>query len=560
MTISYKAGRRIQGISTDRTGIESSQGYAGGDCSANAKSGGGGAGAVGNPQSGTNVGGDGGAGLSSSITGSAVTRAGGGGGASWSSSTNSSGGTGGGGAGSQNAGTAGTVNTGSGGGGGGESGGNKTGGNGGSGIVILRFTTSGNGYDTPTGTHSVATDGSYTVISWTAGSGTFTPTSSYDVEYLVIAGGGGGGGGLGGGGGAGGYRTATGFGVTSQSYTITVGAGGAGAVANASKGGDSVFSTITSEGGGLGTGEAGGNGGDGGSGGGTGTNSGSGGTSATYVSTPATIPTNVQVGSRFEETDTQKMYHKVDTVTGADVSLTGLKAYYKFNEASGNIINQASAVGSTDMIATSDLVVSGATYGVTGKIGDALSFDGTNDSASASSTSTSDWSFLSQSGVAFTIIFWYKADDFVANRSFFATSNFGTDGINIVSKTDRYIRFLCGNTSAGFMDFTTTTVIQPNDTNWHMLMAKYDDASGVGTLSIDNGIVETKGSQNLTNTSSPNYVFKVAQDGLGAGYYKGDIDEFSIWNRILTTAEITSLYNSGIGIAINTSTWSEEGT
>ena len=57
---------------------------------------------------------------------------------------------------------------------------------------------------------------------------------SYNIEYLVVAGGGGGAGasgGAGGGGGAGGFRTATGFLLTSvTTYTVTVGAGGAGGV------------------------------------------------------------------------------------------------------------------------------------------------------------------------------------------------------------------------------------------------------------------------------------------------------------------------------------------
>ena len=95
-------------------------------------------------------------------------------------------------------------------------------------------------------------------------SGSFTPTESFDVEYLVIGGGAGGGRNNGGGGGAGAYRTATGLGVTAQAYTVTVGAGGTGNTSSATAqwrdgdsttGGDSVFSTITSEGGGGGGGE-----------------------------------------------------------------------------------------------------------------------------------------------------------------------------------------------------------------------------------------------------------------------------------------------------------------
>jgi len=74
------------------------------------------------------------------------------------------------------------------------------------------------------------------------------PPSS--VEYLVVAGGGGGGaGGAGGGGGAGGLRSGTGLSVTSGiAYTVTVGAGGTAAT----NGANSIFSTITSTGGGAG--------------------------------------------------------------------------------------------------------------------------------------------------------------------------------------------------------------------------------------------------------------------------------------------------------------------
>ena len=108
---------------------------------------------------------------------------------------------------------------------------------------------------------SVATSGDYKIHTFTS-SGTFTVTNpsseTSTIEYLVIAGGGGGGGGdageqANGGGGAGGYRTATGFAVTSQAYSITIGASGTEAQGESGgTGGNSVFSTITSDGGGGG--------------------------------------------------------------------------------------------------------------------------------------------------------------------------------------------------------------------------------------------------------------------------------------------------------------------
>ena len=90
---------------------------------------------------------------------------------------------------------------------------------------------------------------------------------TYDVDYLVVAGGGSGGT-AGGGGGAGGMREGTLTLSKGTTYTVTIGGGGAGVSswgAGGNAGGDSVFGSITSLGGGLG---GHGGGGDGGSGGG----------------------------------------------------------------------------------------------------------------------------------------------------------------------------------------------------------------------------------------------------------------------------------------------------
>ena len=137
--------------------------------------GGGGAGQAGQDNPSPNVAGNGGDGLASSITGSSIFRAGGGGGASYNCfdySCTGDGGSGGGGEGtywSNGAspeipnGIAGTANTGSGGG---------AAMNGGSGVVILRLLTSQYSGAT-TGSPTVTTDGSHTVLTYTS-SGTYT--------------------------------------------------------------------------------------------------------------------------------------------------------------------------------------------------------------------------------------------------------------------------------------------------------------------------------------------------------------------------------------------------
>jgi hypothetical protein len=117
------------------------QGYNGGTATTAANygaGGGGGASAVGANGT-TSVGGNGGDGVSSSISGAPLTYGGGGGGCIYSSGTPGAGGAGGGGPGSIGNGFNGTANTGGGGGGGERVG--TLGGNGGSGIVIVSYTT-----------------------------------------------------------------------------------------------------------------------------------------------------------------------------------------------------------------------------------------------------------------------------------------------------------------------------------------------------------------------------------------------------------------------------------
>jgi hypothetical protein len=124
---------------------------------------------------------------------------------------------------------------------------------------------------------NITTDGTYWIHTFLT-SGTFTPQTALTCDYLVVAGGAGGAGTAGtsgaggGGGGAGGFRTGTSLSAAVQAYSITVGAGGAGGIGAASSttaataGSNSIFSTITSTGGGIGADNR--NGGSGGSGGG----------------------------------------------------------------------------------------------------------------------------------------------------------------------------------------------------------------------------------------------------------------------------------------------------
>jgi len=158
----------------------SGQGYAGGNTGSQNQdygvsgSGGGGAGAIGANDNGAS-GGNGGSGVSNSITGSGINYAGGGAGSGDNGGTGGSGGGGSGGYYNGGNGNNGSTNTGGGGGGtasDSNDGMGQTGGNGGSGVIILRLPT--NRYSsTTTGSPTVTTSGSDTILKFNA-SGSYT--------------------------------------------------------------------------------------------------------------------------------------------------------------------------------------------------------------------------------------------------------------------------------------------------------------------------------------------------------------------------------------------------
>ena len=169
-----------------------------------------------------------------------------------------------------------------------------------------------NAEDTETGTvaaYITATGGTISTIGdfkyhKFTGPGTFTVTcagnakGSNTVQALVVGGGGAGLYNGGGGGGAGGLRNLACQPVTATGFPITVGGGGPGGSATCRPAGsNSIFSTITSAGGGQGGNNSGGTGGNGGSGGGGGGNGGNAATGGTGNTPPVSPPQGNNGGS-----------------------------------------------------------------------------------------------------------------------------------------------------------------------------------------------------------------------------------------------------------------------
>ena len=263
-------------------------------------------------------------------------------------------------------------------------------------------------------------------------------------------------------------------------------------------------------------------------------------------------PTDVQAGSRYEETDTRKMYHYLP------ISTSELKAYYKFNEASGNIINQATSVGSTDSLSSEDLTVDVGTpsYRQTGvgNIPYSVSYGNT---VKFSGTTASNWTFMNDQNDA-SVNVWIKSSELANGDTIMSTPNSSAaNGFIFDYRSTGQLRFITekANSPTGNTNWASSI-----DTNWHMITHVHDDSANTFQMYVDGSAVSAVHSATVPPANTPDFPLEIGDTSYSGGV-TASIAEVSLWQRVLTTDEITALYNSGSGATVdNILSWKEEGT
>lgn len=195
------------------------------------------------------------------------------------------------------------------------------------------------------------------------------------------------------------------------------------------------------------------------------------------------------------------------------------------------------ATPATDSFDTHQGNISGATYTASGKINGAYSHDGTGDYI----MTNKDLDPITMS-FPITIMGWAKSTasggTIISYALSSATDKYMLIGIDAVNKPFIFAR--------DASNYTTGTAAGVLDQNWHHIVGVFnsntskdlyvDGISGASisvsrALASENRIaVGTNGRSNLD------------------GRFTGVIDECAVWNRAITTAEISEIYNSGSGL------------
>jgi len=217
--------------------------------------------------------------------------------------------------------------------------------------------------------------------------------------------------------------------------------------------------------------------------------------------------------------------------------LTSIVSYWKLDEASGNALD---AHGSNTLTETSGTIAA-----ATGIISGARDFE-LGDTEYFNIADNAD---LSTGDIDFTITVWVNLESRLSYMGI--VTKWSTDGNREYA--------LAYNTSQGFYFFVTTngfsatsaqvqatTFGNPSAGVWCFVVVWHDATANTLNICVNDGTVDSVShSGGVANSAGP---FQIGAQG-GGSYFDGMIDEVGLWKRVLTSAEITALYNGGAGLA-----------
>lgn len=216
--------------------------------------------------------------------------------------------------------------------------------------------------------------------------------------------------------------------------------------------------------------------------------------------------------------------------------LTNLIAYYALDEASGNAVD---SFGSNTLTETSGTIASAA-----GKVNLARDFE----AGDTEYFEIADNAALSTGDIDWTWAGWVNAETLASNP---VIANKGWQ--NTPDANSEWILFY--NTSTSRFNFTkmvaaqvtvaATTFGAASTATWYFVVIAHDAVNNLMRISVNDGTVDTTSSS--TGMNDGNRAFQIGASSANGLWWDGLLDESGFWKRVLTSAEITWLYNSGAG-------------
>lgn len=217
--------------------------------------------------------------------------------------------------------------------------------------------------------------------------------------------------------------------------------------------------------------------------------------------------------------------------------LTSLAAYWKFDEASGDLVD---ALGANTLTATASAPGTAA-----GVLGTARSFT----SGSSQGFSLADNAALSAGDRDFHFAGWVFPTVFSSGNGKYVFSKADTASTReywlvIISATNN-AQFSVTAAGSTIVSVTASSV-NMTASNWYFVDCGHDSVNNQIFCRVNNGTKHT--TAHTTGVFDSGSTFRMSGVLSATNFYfDGRLDELGRWNRLLTDAEITTLYNGGVG-------------
>lgn len=142
----------------------------------------------------------------------------------------------------------------------------------------------------------------------------------------------------------------------------------------------------------------------------------------------------------------------------------------------------------------------------------------------------------------FSVCFWYKADAFLNHQIFIGKTELTSFGKGwAVEYNVGKISFFINHWDSIGVGSNHVNIATTDTSGWHFVYASYDEALGSQNLklSLDNGTPVTV---DLSAAIVEGATFTIGR-GFTTNFMEGKMDDFRIYDRILTPTGITALYN-----------------
>lgn len=214
---------------------------------------------------------------------------------------------------------------------------------------------------------------------------------------------------------------------------------------------------------------------------------------------------------------------------------SNLVAFWELEEASG---------ARADSFASFDLSDIGGVGSVAGIQGNCADFSGSNLLERVHETALEITANNDK-----TITFWMRgAISIGVNAYLFHKWSGGKNFLIRANDSAGHIQFYLGDSGGGTGGLAegTTNVL---DGSWHFIVVTYDGSDNKGRVYVDgNATPEGVHSTAQSPTSQSGGSIFVGAENTTNQSLDGQMDEIGVWDRLLSTSEMSAIYNSGAGI------------